>query len=80
MNDYMTAQEDATALGITYPPTLLLVLALGLASIWALMADLERSEQERRLRRLFQRLAVLEALLEETGSEVPQCPPEADEP
>ncbi len=61
----------ALRLGVTYPPTLFFTAAFGLAIIWAVLADLERSEQERRTRRLFQRLALVESLLAQQGIEVP---------
>lgn len=50
--------------GVAYPPTLALVLGMGLLLIKMLTMDLERSWQERRLRRMAQRLAMLEAELE----------------
>lgn len=47
--------------GIRYPPILAIVLALGLLILKILTMDLERSRQERLIRRLAQRLAMLEA-------------------
>ena len=47
-------------LGVHYPPVLLLVLALGLVLVKILSMDLERADQEKRIRILAQRLAVLE--------------------
>ena len=47
-------------LGIYYPPTLALALGLGLMLIKMLTMDLERSRQERKIRRLTQRIALLE--------------------
>lgn len=54
---------DAIAawLGIAYPPILAVVLGFGLVLIKMLTMDLDRSRQERRIRRLAQRLAMLEA-------------------
>lgn len=54
---------DAIAawLGISYPPILAVVLGFGLVLIKMLTMDLDRSRQERRIRRLAQRLAMLEA-------------------
>jgi len=53
----------AAHLGVSYPPILALVLALAVLTLKALTMDLERSRQERRIRRLAQRLAMLEARL-----------------
>jgi hypothetical protein len=46
--------------GVSYPPVLAIVLAIGLLLIKMLTMDLERSRQERNIRRLAQRLAILE--------------------
>jgi hypothetical protein len=46
--------------GVAYPPILAIVLGMGLLLIKVLTMDLERSRQERTLRRLAQRLAMLE--------------------
>lgn len=51
----------ATLLGVGYPPMLALVLGFALLLLKILTMDLERSRQERRIRRLAQRLAMLEA-------------------
>ncbi len=48
-------------LGIHYPPILLIVIGLGLILIKMLTMDLKRSEQERNIRALTQRLAILES-------------------
>ena len=48
-------------LGIHYPPILLIVVGLGLVLIKMLTMDLKRSEQERNIRALTQRLAILES-------------------
>lgn len=48
-------------LGIHYPPILLIVVGIGLILIKMLTLDLKRSEQERKIRALTQRLAILEA-------------------
>ncbi|RKT44441.1 DUF2304 domain-containing protein [Thiocapsa rosea] len=48
-------------LGVSYPPILALILAFALLMIKILTMDLERSRQERHIRRLAQRLAMLEA-------------------
>ncbi|GAB6060732.1 DUF2304 domain-containing protein [Desulfonatronum parangueonense] len=47
-------------LGVYYPPILFLTLALGMVLIKILTMDIERSRQERALRRLTQRMAILE--------------------
>lgn len=53
------------SLGVGYPPVLLLVLAQGMMVVKMLTMDIERSRQERRLRRLAQHMAILEALIED---------------
>ena len=50
-------------LGVHYPPILFLTLVLGMVLIKILTMDIERSRQERALRRLTQRMAILEARL-----------------
>lgn len=50
----------ATLLGVRYPPVLAIVLGFSLLLIKILTMDLERSRQERLIRRLTQRLALLE--------------------
>ena len=51
----------AFKLGVSYPPMLALVLGFALLLVKILTMDLERSRQERQIRRLAQRLAMLEA-------------------
>ncbi|MCP4686425.1 MAG: DUF2304 domain-containing protein [Desulfobacterales bacterium] len=53
--DYIAGQ-----LGVAYPPVLLLTVALGFLLIKILTMDIERSEHERKIRLLTQRLAVYE--------------------
>ncbi len=53
------------ALGVGYPPVLLLVFAQGLMLVKILTMDIERSRQERRLRRLAQQMAIIESLIED---------------
>lgn len=53
------------AVGIYYPPILLCLLAIAALLIKSLIADLERSRQERTLRRLSQKLAILERELDQ---------------
>ncbi|MCP5420030.1 MAG: DUF2304 domain-containing protein [Gammaproteobacteria bacterium] len=47
--------------GVRYPPALALVMGLALMLIKMVTMDVERSRQERKIRRLAQRLAMLEA-------------------
>ena len=51
----------AIKLGISYPPILAIVLGFSMLVVKILTMDLERSRQERLIRRLAQRLAMLEA-------------------
>jgi hypothetical protein len=48
-------------LGIHYPPILLIVIGIGLILIKMLTLDLKRTDQERKIRALTQRLAILES-------------------
>lgn len=48
-------------LGIAYPPVLLIIVGLGLLLVKVLSMDIDRSRQERKLRRLVQKIALLEA-------------------
>ncbi len=64
----------AGKLGIAYPPVLLLTVSLGFLLIKVLTMDIERSEHERKLRLLTQRLAVYESDLERE----PPAPPESE--
>ncbi len=54
-------------LGINYPPILAVLLGFALLLLKILTMDLERSRQERRIRRLVQRLALLEGRLFQQG-------------
>jgi hypothetical protein len=51
----------AAELGVNYPPILALVLGFSLVLVKLLTMDVARSRQERKIRRLAQRLAMLEA-------------------
>ena len=51
----------AVQLGISYPPILAVVLGFAMLLVKILTMDLERSRQERLIRRLAQRLAMLDA-------------------
>ncbi len=57
----------ARALGITYPPTLFLLLAIIFLLVKTLQMDIERTKQKIQLRRLAQRLAILEGSLRDEG-------------
>ncbi|EDN67155.1 conserved hypothetical protein, membrane [Beggiatoa sp. PS] len=50
----------AIHLGVNYPPTLLFVLGMGMILIKVMTIDLHQSNLERKIRRLAQRLAILE--------------------
>ncbi len=69
----------ATYLGVSYPPILAIVLGFGLLLVKMLTMDLEHSRQERQIRRLAQRLAMLEAQApmpsETSGTELERYPP-----
>ncbi len=51
----------ASKMGVSYPPILAIVLGFSLLLLKMLTMDLDRSRQERLIRRLAQRLAMLEA-------------------
>lgn len=53
----------APYLGVGYPPIVAVLLGLGLMLVKMMSMDLQRSRQEQRIRRLAQRLAMLEAEL-----------------
>ncbi|MDR3388406.1 MAG: DUF2304 domain-containing protein [Rudaea sp.] len=48
------------AIGIYYPPVLPIIVGIGMILIRMLKMDIDRSQQERQLRRLTQKLAILE--------------------
>lgn len=52
-------------LGVNYPPILILTVGMGFILIKILSMDLERSRQERMLRRLTQKIAMLEGFQKE---------------
>lgn len=56
------------ALGIAYPPTLGLLIAIIALFLKALLGDIERSRTKRRLLRLTQRVVILQQRLEELES------------
>jgi len=58
------ADTISSHLGISYPPTLVLVGAVALLVIKLLVMDIDRSQSEVRVQRLIQRLAILEERIE----------------
>ena len=65
----------ASKLGISYPPILAIVLGFSMLLVKILTMDLERSRQERLIRRLAQRLAMLEARTPEPNAAEHNPPP-----
>ena len=57
------------ATGVYYPPALPIIVGLALVMVRLLKLDIDRSRQERRLRRLVQKVAMLEAELEDVRSD-----------
>jgi len=62
------------ATGIFYAPILPIIIGLSLVLLRLLKLDIDRSKQERRIRRLTQKLAILEQELTRLGG---AAPPEA---
>lgn len=60
-------------LGISYPPAFIFFIAILMLFVKTLFMDIDRSKQEVRIRRLVQRLAILEA---ELGKK--ETPPEEE--
>lgn len=56
------------ALGVAYPPMLLVVLAIFAMLVKMLIGDIELARKERRLRRLTQKLALMEYEMRQSGS------------
>lgn len=54
----------AAQVGITYPPTLLLVLAVSFILVRMLTMDMALTQKERKIRRLTQKMAILEDRLD----------------
>ena len=52
-------------LGVNYPPILAVLFSIGMILIKIVTMDIQRSRQERQIRRLTQRLAMLEKLTKE---------------
>ena len=55
----------AVKIGIVYPPTLILVLAVSMMLIKMLTMDMALTNKERKIRRLTQRMAILENKLDQ---------------
>ncbi len=72
----------APYLGVGYPPIVAVILGFALMLIKMMDMDLQRSRQEQRIRRLAQRLALLEALIESTRASAPEagCHPDPQDP
>lgn len=66
--------QVAVALGIGYPPVLGLTLAIGILVVKVLFMDIERSRVEIRNQRLVQRVAMLEADLNEMRKSLESSP------
>jgi hypothetical protein len=56
--------------GINYPPVLPIVVGIGMILIRLLKMDVDRSRSERQMRRLTQKLAILEQELRETRDQL----------
>ncbi|HET6603801.1 MAG TPA: DUF2304 domain-containing protein [Xanthomonadaceae bacterium] len=72
--------------GISYPPILVVLVVLGALLLKQLALDLHVTRRERRLRRVLQKVAILEAELHElrarldAGDSAPSAPGRAGEP
>ncbi len=65
-------------LGVSYPPSLIFILAGVLYVLKILTMDIERSKMEVKIRRLTQRLAIMEERLEHCGRANAEDSPHAD--
>jgi hypothetical protein len=65
----LTIAKFGLLLGVNYPPILILTVGVGFILIKILSMDLERSRQERMLRRLTQKIAMIESFLEEAKAD-----------
>ncbi len=72
----------APYLGVSYPPIVAVILGFALMLVKIMDMDLQRSRQEQRLRRLAQRLALLEARIESINTMAPEggCHPDQQDP
>ena len=55
--------------GINYPPALILVLAVSFILLKMLSQDLQRTLQEKKIRRLTQKMAILEKAVKDSKSQ-----------
>ncbi|HFC30081.1 MAG TPA: DUF2304 domain-containing protein [Oceanospirillales bacterium] len=60
--------DVAHAVGINYPPTLILVLAVSIILLKMLSQDVQRTQQEKKIRRLTQKMAMLEKALKDKNN------------
>jgi hypothetical protein len=78
----LSIAQFGVLLGVNYPPILILTIGMGFILIKILSMDLERSRHERMLRRLTQKIAMIESFQKEAkaaeknvmGSESTQTP------
>lgn len=70
----------ARAVGVTYPPTLLFALVIGLMLIKMLKGDIERSRHERKIRRLAQQMAILAEDHRELQQKLAELTPPVERP
>jgi len=69
-----------STLGIAYPPILAIVIGMAFTLIRMLQMDIDRSRQERALRRLTQRLAILDQELGDAREQIAKSQAGAIEP
>jgi hypothetical protein len=62
-------------LGVNYPPMLLVIGVLAALLLKLLQLDIETSRRERRMRRLIQKMAIMELELRELRDRVEACQP-----
>jgi hypothetical protein len=60
--------------GISYPPVLPIIIGIGMILIRLLKLDVDRSRSERQMRRLTQKIAILEQELREAKGRAPGTP------
>ncbi len=70
----------APYLGVSYPPIVAVILGFALLLVKMMDMDLQRSRQEQRIRRLAQRLALLEARIESMSASAPEAGDLPDQP
>jgi hypothetical protein len=68
----------ARMLGISYPPVLALSLGIVVLVVKILIMDIERSRQIVGHERLVQRMAILEAAVDQTKTDIPNAAGDAD--